>query len=298
MKENRLRYLFESHRLGTMRAASEYLDVAPSSVSRQIALLEKEVGLPLIERGTRGVRLTEAGELVVRYCSSCRTQLDSLRSQLDDLRGIRSSRVALAVGEGYVGAILSRVINAFLSAHPGVRFQIRVAGTNEVVQLVLEDEAHLGMVFEAPPEPKLRVRAAIPQPICVVTSQNHALGKRKTLGLAEIHKLPMALPQRSFRVRYMFEQALHAEGLVCQPQLTSDSLLILKNYARSGQGITLLPPLAVASEVNSGELRAVLVAHPLLSSTRASIITRLGRQLPVAAYAMLNRMESHIGDWL
>ena len=298
MKENQLRYLFEAHRLGTMRAASDYLDVAPSSISRQISLLEKGLGLCVIERGTRGIRLTEAGELLIRYFSNGQTQLESLQSQLDDLRGIRSGRVALAVGEGYVGTVLSKVINAFLSTHPGVRFQINVGGTNDVVQSVLDDEAHMGLVFEAPPEPKIRVRSTFPQPVCVVMSQDHWLANRKTLTLDDIHRLPVALPHRSFRIRHVVEHALHTQDLHWQPQLTSDSLLILKNFARLGQGITLLPPLAVASEARAGELSVVPVAHSALSSTRASIITRLGRQLPVAAWAMLNRLENSIGDWL
>jgi len=70
LNEIPLKYLYESARQGTMRAASEELDVATSSISRQITSLEKELGISLIEKNRRGIKLTEAGQLA---CASSRT---------------------------------------------------------------------------------------------------------------------------------------------------------------------------------------------------------------------------------
>ncbi|HEX2139899.1 MAG TPA: LysR family transcriptional regulator, partial [Woeseiaceae bacterium] len=104
--DHRLRYLYEAVRGGTMRAASEKLNVAPSSISRQIAQLEEELGIPLIERSRRSLKLTEAGEIAINYFRELTTHQEAFISQLRDLRGLKGGTVKLAVGEGFIGDLL------------------------------------------------------------------------------------------------------------------------------------------------------------------------------------------------
>ena len=70
IKEARIVFLFEAIQRGSMRAAADALNIAPSAVSRQIALLEQELAIPLIERHTRGIKPTEAGRLLIEYFSA------------------------------------------------------------------------------------------------------------------------------------------------------------------------------------------------------------------------------------
>ena len=93
----RLRYLYESARLGTMRAASDKLDVATSSVSRQIGELESELGLKLIEKGRRRIKLTEAGEAACLYYKEKLSQEEAFLSKIEELKSIRTGKITLAV---------------------------------------------------------------------------------------------------------------------------------------------------------------------------------------------------------
>ena len=124
--DERLRYLYESARLGSMRAASEFLNMAPSSISRQIAGMEKELGIELIERSRHTVQLTAAGQLAVQYYRDRLSQREALTSSIDDLRGHRQGHIVVAVGQGLVRMPLVRSLSEFVEKFPGSRSPSRM----------------------------------------------------------------------------------------------------------------------------------------------------------------------------
>ncbi len=290
--DNRLRYLFEAVRCGTMRAASEALDVAPSSISRQISQLEDELGVALIERGRRTIKLTEAGEIAYAYFRERSSQQEAFISRLSDIRGLREGTVHLAVGEGFIGDLLIEVLRAFMDQYPAIRISTRIAATADVVHMVTDDEAHIGLVFQAPPDPKIRVRASSSQPLKVLFRPGHPLDGQAQVTLADIARYPLSLPDRSFRIRQIIGAAESAERIFLRPNITSNSLLILKEFARSGTGVTVLPSIAAYTEIRAGVLKAASLEHAALQETEASVIVRLGRQLPVSANRLLQEIEA------
>ncbi|MEJ8566165.1 LysR family transcriptional regulator [Elongatibacter sediminis] len=290
--DNRLRYLAEAVRGGTMRAASENLNVAPSSISRQIAQLEEELGVPLIERNRSPLKLTEAGEIALTYYREFTTQQEAFISQVRDLKGLKGGTVCLAVGEGLIGDLLLDVLQRFMSQYPEIRIVMSTAGTADVVSMVLEDEAHMGMVFQPEPDAKIRVRASSDQPMKVIVKAGHPISKRESVTLSELKSERLGLPEQSFRISQMIHSAGSEEHVFLNPVLVSNSLLALKEFARSGLGITILPTIAAHTEIAAGVLAAVPIDNPELMQTSASVITRLGRQLPVGAVRLLQKIEA------
>ena len=142
--DERLRYLYESARLGSMRAASEFLNMAPSSISRQIAGMEKELGIELIERSRHTVQLTAAGQLAVQYYRDRLSQREALTSSIDDLRGHRQGHIVVAVGQGLVRMPLVRSLSEFVEKFPGIALTIKNASTRDVASFVRNDDAHFG----------------------------------------------------------------------------------------------------------------------------------------------------------
>lgn len=290
--DSRLRFLAEAVRSRTMRAASENLDVAPSTISRQIAQLEKELGVALIERNRTRIKLTEAGEIALNYYREFMTQQEAFVSQMRDLKGLRGGTISLAVGEALIGDMLLDTLARFMAQYPDVRVVIRTAGTAEVVGLVIEDEAHMGLVFQPEPEAKIRIRASSDQPLKVIMRPNHPLSAKRALKFADIAGERLGLPEKSFRIRQIIGAVEAEEHQFLSPVLVSNSLLTLKEFARSGSGITILPGIAAQSEVSAGILKSVPLDHPKLLHTTASVITRLGRQLPVGAVRLLQKIEA------
>ncbi|WP_407310129.1 LysR family transcriptional regulator [Pseudomonas sp. nanlin1] len=286
VQDRRILYFFEAVRLGSVRAAADYLDVAPSAVSRQIAQLEHELATSLLERHRRGVKPTEAGERVLSYYRQHLTQQELLLDALQALRGLQGGAVSLAIGEGFIEALAVH-LNQFSALYPQVELQVNVCGTNEVIRQVLDDEVHLGLVFNPPGEPKLRSHAHQRQPVRVVVNPQHPLtriaGAVPLLGLDQYR---LALPGVAYGVRQILGQAEHRAGLSLAPTLTCNTLNMLKLYAAQG-GVTLLPTFMVEQDVRLGTLASLPLQDPVFATPQTHLVSRLGRQLSVAASRLL-----------
>jgi DNA-binding transcriptional LysR family regulator len=295
MQELSLRYLYEAAKLGSMRAAADKLGIAVSSISRQIAQLEAEAGVALIEHGRRAVRLTEAGALMIDYYNEQVAQREAFETRLADLKGMRAGHVRLAIGEGFLCEPLSNVLASFAARHDGLQVDVQVAASsNEVTQLVVEDEAHVGLSFQASDDPRIRVRATMPQPLCAIMLPRHPLARLPQIRLADLAAHRTCLPQSSFRTRQMLKIAEVAERIALQPAITSNSLVLLKELLRSGEFVTLLPLLAVRDDVARGELAARPLDNPMLRDTSVHLVCRLGRHLPPAAQKLMSALSAYL----
>jgi DNA-binding transcriptional LysR family regulator len=293
-----VRYLYEAARLGSMRAAADQLGVAVSSVSRQISQLEGELGIALIEHGRRSLLLTEAGKLLIDYYGEQRTHREAFEARLADLKGLRTGRLSLAIGEGFIGTELAGLVSRFVSKHQGLLLDIRVtASSSEVARLVLEDEAHLGLAFQASDDPRIRVLSSVRHPLCAIMRPTHPLAKQQGVSLSELALYPMCLPESSFRTRQLIKVAEVAERVFLQPRITSNSLALLKTLLCSGDLLTLLPMLAVSEEVERGAFVAIPVQSAALEDTSVHLIARLGRHLTPAPLRLLNSLMAYLSGY-
>src|SRR5476651_2469243 len=194
VQDRRILYFFEAVRLGSVRAAADSLDVAPSAVSRHVAQLEQELNAPLMERHRRGVKPTEAGERVLEYYRQRMAQQEVLLDSLQSLRGLQSGSVVLSVGEGFIEG-LTASLTRFSTLYPKVDLQVNIGGSNDVIRQVVEDDSHIGLVFNPAGDPKIRAHVRRRQPVRVIVTQDHPLAEEKgpiTLRGLDRHRL--ALP--------------------------------------------------------------------------------------------------------
>ncbi|WP_341313580.1 LysR family transcriptional regulator [Paraburkholderia sp. IMGN_8] len=295
LTESRIVYFYEAVRCGTIRAAADALNVAPSAVSRQIGLLETELDATLIERHARGVKPTEAGAQVIEYFREQLAHKDDLLSRLQELRGLRTGHVSVVLGEGFVSDLLAGPMQHFCKQFPGIAVNLDLAGTNEVMRKISEDEGEIGLVYNPPPEPKIVSRAIKQQPLMAIVGPNFTgLGKKKSMTVQELATYPLAATHPTYGTRQMLQAVEFAEKVRLEPIVTTNSIAILKQFVKSGLGITCLPEFAVATEIAAGELFAIEISHPLLEKAEAHLISRVGRKLSVASNKMLQMMNSQM----
>lgn len=297
LPSNRLHYLYETYRMGSMRAASEHLGVAVSSISRQITQLEAELGIPLIEHGRRSVKLTEAGKLAIEYYRSTAAQHMEFVEQLRDLKGSRAGRLELAVGEGFITPALAEMVALFHGRFPAMTLAVHVAGTNRVSAMVAEDEAHIGLVFEAHGHDRLQLRATLPQPIYCVVSARHRLAARSSVSIAELAEQNLCMPTGDFRIRQLVAQAETEAGQMLSEAMVTDSIAMLKGCVATGKFAALLPALPISAELEEGRIVAIPVESQPLNATTISIVTRAGRRLPPSGLALLSMLEGGLRRW-
>ena len=130
------RYFDEVARQGSLRKAAERLHVSASAIDRQILRVEALLNTPLFERLPQGLRLTAAGEMLAHLVRGFQQDVDRLRSDIEDLRGLRRGTVSIAMVEGASFAFVPTTLAALHGQHPGIGFDLRVAGSDAVVEAV------------------------------------------------------------------------------------------------------------------------------------------------------------------
>ncbi|CAI8693448.1 LysR family transcriptional regulator [Burkholderia cepacia] len=294
LTDSRIVYFYEAVRCGTIRAAADWLDVAPSAVSRQIGLLEKELDATLVERHARGVTPTEAGRCVIEYFREQLAHRDDLISRLQELRGLKTGQVSLVLGEGFVSDLLAGPMQQFCRQFPGIRVNLDVGSTNDVIRKISNDEGEIGLVYNPPAEPKLVSRASKRQPMMAIVGPDFPRRSHKVLTVQQLATYPLAATHPSYGTRQMMEAVEYAERVRLAPIVTTNSFAILKEFVKSGLGISVMPAFAVAAELQAKELFAIEIAHPILENAEAHMVTRVGRKLSVAANKMLQMMTGQM----
>lgn len=265
--------------MGSIRKASEKLGAAPSSISRKIFVLERQFGTALFDRTSNGLVLTHAGRLVAEYAKAAVLDFESLRADLDDLRGVSRRLIHVAAVESFAVDHPVAALERFRRKYEGVAFRFTVLPAPQVPPAVSRGECDIGLAFCSAPDPAITVLEKVSEPIVVAVPPGHPLTARASLSLRDLSTYPIALPESSFLVREMFDQACYAAEVEIEPMLTANSFGSLKGFVTSGAGIAVLPRGAVTHEEKHGELVTIPLDVTSLTKTTIDIIVRK-RRLP------------------
>src|ERR1700743_1687667 len=141
----RMRVLREVAVRGSFSAAAEALSFTQSAVSQQIAALERESGTTLVQRNARGVRLTEAGEALVRHTDAILARLAEAEAELEAIAGLRGARLRRAAFESAAASLMPLAIAAFRAAHPAVELSLILAEPDQSAPLLRSGELDLAL---------------------------------------------------------------------------------------------------------------------------------------------------------
>lgn len=285
-----IRYFHAVVKTSSIRGAAESLHVAQSAVSRQIKNLEATLGVELFDRHARGVRLTDAGEILARYAQQTILDLDRARSEIDDLRALRRGTVKICSVEAAVTDMVPTVVHQFRAQHPSIKFNITVRGTQGVVDALLKDDADVGLAFNTPRHPEIRVIARQEQQLNAVMAPDHPLAHLKQIKMADLAELPIGLPDASFGIRKLVDEIRgYAERE--EDVLQTNSIQALVHFARLGMGIVFLPFFAIRRELLEKQLVAVPLADRKARHASVELIVHAGRRLPIAVEEFLTVMQ-------
>jgi DNA-binding transcriptional LysR family regulator len=273
----------EVARMGSIRKAAERLNLTPSAMNRRIQDLEAEVGTPLFERRPRGVRLTTAGEMFVRYARSQIAEADRMLSQVEDLRGLRRGPVQIACSQALALDFLPSHIAAFQKQHPKVLFDLKVMDHDRALNALAAYEVDLALVYRPTMWPSLRVIASIPQRLVVITRSDHPLAAKKVVRLSECAEYPAALPDRTLSGRQILDEVTTRRDLRFNMLAESNSFEMLRGLVFRCNMISFQIEIGAPS----GDLGMGLTGRPVdvrdLPTADLVLCQLRGRSLPVAA---------------
>src|SRR4051795_7612422 len=152
----RLKVLREVAAQSSFSAAAEKLGYTQSAVSQQIAALEREADATLIERNSRGLRLTDAGEALVRHADKILARLAEAEAELEAIAGLRGGRLRLATFPSAGATLVPPAIALFSQRHPSVDLSLVEAEPEESLPMLKEGELDVAMVYEYDALPQSR----------------------------------------------------------------------------------------------------------------------------------------------
>jgi DNA-binding transcriptional LysR family regulator len=249
----RLRVLREVARYGSFSAAAEALAYTQSAVSQNIAALERETGTKLVDRGSRGVRLTEGGEALVRHTDAILARLAEAESELEAIAGLRGGRVRIGTFPSAGASIVPPAIAAFRDRHPAVEVEVGVGEPPDLIADMKAGQHDLVILIEMQPSewPKdgLDRVALLEDPMYVVVPRNHRLAALPEIPLEELasEHWMFGSPLGTCHDTSIVLRACHRAGFEPQIALASDDYAAIQGFIASGVGVALIPDLGLAT---------------------------------------------------
>jgi DNA-binding transcriptional LysR family regulator len=290
-----LTYVDAVARYGSIRKAADALNVASSALNRQILDLEADLGSPLFERLSRGVRVTSAGEAFLVYARLVISELKAVESRIEQLRGLVRGQVSVAAAESVAGELLPSAITQFQATHPYVRFHVRIGSPEELVEALVADQVDLILTHDAPRKKDVAVVAVVRQALCAMVVPDHPLASRDELRLRDCLAFPLALADTSLAGRGLIEQVLANASFDLDPRLVSNSVEAMKAFAHMNRGVCFQFRSPGKALIPPGNMIALPLVDPPLLQARLLLAIRRSRVLPVAAAAFVEQMKNALG---
>jgi DNA-binding transcriptional LysR family regulator len=244
--------------LGSISAAAAAHGVTQPAASMRLRSLERLFGIPLLERGTSGTRLTPAGSATVEWASAVLEATRTLLTGTAALRADRSSHLRLAASMTVAEYLLPRWLQQFAADVPGTQVSLEMGNTAHVCDLVARREVDLGFIEGPRPPGRLRSRELLADELTILVAPGHPWSRRRRpLTPQELAATSLVLREPGSGTREVLTEALEEHGLEPTPAIELGSTTAIKAAAAGRVGPAVISSLAVRGELESGQLIAV-----------------------------------------
>lgn len=275
---------------GITRAA-ERLHLSQSAVSAHIQQLEQRLGVSLFDRTSKGVRLTQPGEVLNGYSMRILSLVQETEEHLTSLRETRGNRVRLGATDGISSLYLPHTLQMFRREHPGAEILVREGKTTDLLQQVQQDELDFALIPTILASEAYEVTPLVDLELVVICARAHALASQSWVTLEDLVHHPLVLYETGCAYRHTIEMACVSLGQVPQVVMESSGLDSIRRAVESGIGVSVLPAASL-TDLRPGAfcvkpLRGVDVRLPV------AMVNRKGRYLSAAARAMMEIIRCH-----
>jgi DNA-binding transcriptional LysR family regulator len=271
------------------RAAEKLYRTQPA-VSIVIRKLEESVGQPLLVRGARQVKLTDAGELLRDYAERLLNLRDEIQKGMEDLGNLGRGELRLGVNESSIHALLPALAR-YRKLYPGVKLIMHRTLSRDIPQEVLNYRLDLGTVSYVPEDAKLEAVEILRDELTFVVPPKHKLARRPSVDIKELGEETFIAhnvdsPYRS-RVIQLFEK--HRTTL--RRDIELPTIESIKRFVQMGMGVAIVPRMCVRWEIEHGWMKEVKIRQ-LSMPRHVYMVSRRGARLPHAATELLNILKA------
>jgi DNA-binding transcriptional LysR family regulator len=274
---------------------AERLMVSQPAVSQQVRSLEAALGLELFDRMPKGIRLTEAGELLMGYAERMDALEREAAATLEELRGAKRGRLTVGASFSIAAYLLPEVLGAFRRRWPEIELRLEVANSRAIAQRVSDHSLDMGLTSAPVGSADLLEEPFHHDRIVAIVSSGHALSRAGRVTLERFGREPLLVREAGSGSRAVVEKALVERGLAWRSHLELGSTEAIKGAVAAGVGVAFVSDFAVVPEVAVGRLAVIPIAG--LDLRRALYLVRArGKQQKRAEIAFLERLHAWLAQ--
>lgn len=302
MDFKQLRALVTVADTGSVTKASILLNIVQPAVSRQLRLLEEDLGVELFKRSRQGMELTAAGKSLLEYARRVLGEIERARAEIRPSKGSIGGIVTVGLLPSTCDLLSSALVAQVARSHPGIRVRI-ATGYAGTLQTWLENgEVDVALLYGAKPAAAIRVHPILEEELWVVGLPSSGLEMGRPLPLRELAGHALVLPSAPHGLRTLVEHAASTIGLTLIVVAETNALSVQKSLVLGGHGLTVLPTIAVADDLANGRLTGAPIVEPTImrkvvvgTSTIRPPTTPVRCVVATLEQCMKNAVER--GDW-
>jgi DNA-binding transcriptional LysR family regulator len=233
-----------AQRLSITDAAGD-LHLTQPAVSLQVRALEKEVGLPLLERGGRKLRLTQAGELLYRSAISILHTKDEAERGIAELRDAHKGKLILGTNTTGGMYLLPQIVRAFREDHPDTEILMHIGTTMELSEKILQNVVDMGFVGGPTEDRRYGVEPVCTDHLALIVSPSHPLARRREVNIQELEKWPYIAAERISRTRQFVERKLRDAGVTLKVVMELPGTEAVKKAVEANLGFAFVSGFSV-----------------------------------------------------
>jgi DNA-binding transcriptional LysR family regulator len=237
---------------GGFTRAAERLHVSQSAVSRQVKLLEEELGSLLLHRHGRRVALTPSGELLLKLANRVQRDIQDAVWQISEDGKLHRGRLRLGGGMTVCLFVLPRLLKRFRRLYREVDLRVTSGTSEAILRLLRNHEVDLGLLTLPIVAADLEVVPVLKEEMVIVTAPGHVLARSRSVEPKRLARFPWILFEAGSNSRKVIDQFFLEEEVPAAVAMETENVEIIKAMVASGLGIALIPYSAVAKDLRAG----------------------------------------------
>ncbi|WP_431045548.1 transcriptional regulator CynR [Streptomyces sp. P1-3] len=286
-----LRYLLAVAEHANFTRAAEELRISQPTLSQQIRQLEKSLGVQLLDRAGRTVRLTDAGQTYVGYAQRALHELAAGERAVADVQDLSRGRLRLAVTPTFTAYLTGPLVAGFHARHPGVTVDVREMTQDRIEADLLDDRLDLGIAFSAAHLPGIDATALFTETLSLVVGPHHPdTGRATPMPVSELPEHHLALLSEDFATRRHIDQHFAAHRVQPRIAVEANSVTALTEIVRRTPLATVLPDAVTRDHPHLTPIPLT----PALPSRTVTLLRREGGYRSAAARAFTDQATQWI----
>src|SRR6266568_4474537 len=263
MDLSQLRTIIHVAELGSLTKAADRMRIAQPALSRQMRLLEEELGIRLFVRHGRGMVITEQGRDVLAHAVRIMAELDEIRARTSDAEAPLTGQIAIGMPPTVADIISVPLVAAFGKAHPNVVLRLVSAYTGYLLDWLHRGEIDLAILYDPRPTRSLRSRPLLLENLFLIGPEKAGFSTVRAIPFKQLDGKRLLLPSVRHGLRIIVERCAAEAGITLDVPVEADSYATLKDLVRHGHGWTILPLAPIHDDIAARRLTGAALIDPV-----------------------------------